>query len=69
MNASDPLRMMSRQPSIVHFPKLLHAADLSGYMDEPFQPVLKNKRYNLLKLKELRELHKKDIRMGRVDSL
>lgn len=51
MNASETLRLISRQPSIVHFPKISHNPEPADLIEVPFLPVLKNKRYNMLKIK------------------
>ncbi len=51
MNASETLRMMSRQPSIVHFPKISPTPEPTDLIEDSFLPVLKNKRYNMLKIK------------------
>jgi hypothetical protein len=65
----DTPKFISKESSNVHLPKIAKDSLEHALRDEMFYPVLKNRKYNLLKMKELRELYEKDRRMGRVDSV
>lgn len=63
----DNLKLLSRDASIVCFPKLnLNPNQSLLLYEEKFHPVMKNKKYNLLKLNELKKISEKERRLGRI---
>lgn len=59
----------NHDPFIVHLPRIaqpLFEEELGR--EENFRPVIKSRKYNLLKMKELRGHIEKDKRMGRTES-
>jgi hypothetical protein len=60
------LTQLVRSPSIVRFPEISHPQPVQG--ESHYRPVLRTKRYNQLKLQELKHLQEKDRRMGRLES-
>ena len=59
---------LQHSPSIKHFPAVKHRQEVSLVKEAEFWPVLKTKRYNILKLHELKQLQEKDRRLGRLSS-
>lgn len=59
------LTQLARSPSIVRFPEIAHPQPQG---EQHYRPVLRTKRYNQLKLQELKHLQEKDRRMGRLQS-
>jgi hypothetical protein len=61
------LSRLYRSPSVIRFPSIGHPGrECSLPKEEEFRPVLKTKRYNLLKLYELKHHRDRDRRLGRL---